>query len=83
MICCTKIMKIVGYALCLENTGYTVSLEVRKIYPILEAYKNDPDGYLRIVDESDEDYLYPAESFAVLNLSPAIENQIKQTLAMA
>jgi hypothetical protein len=75
-------MKIIGYALCLDNINYTVSLEVRKIYPIIEPYKNDPDGYLRIVDESEEDYLYPAEAFAVLNLSPTIEKQIEKSLAL-
>lgn len=32
-------MKIIGYALCLDNTDYTVSLEIRKIYPIVEPYK--------------------------------------------
>ncbi|CAN5338778.1 hypothetical protein BH20ACI1_BH20ACI1_31020 [soil metagenome] len=76
-------MKIIGYALCLENTGYTVSLEIRKIYPIVEPYKNDPNGYLRIIDESDEDYLYPSEAFAILDLSPQIERQIEQSLAAA
>lgn len=76
-------MKIIGYALCLDNINYTVSLELRKIYPIIEPHKNDPDGYLRIIDESDEDYIYPAEAFAVLNLSPTIEKQIENSLALA
>ncbi len=76
-------MKIIGYALCLDNVNYTVSLEIRKIYPVVEPYGNDPDGYLRIIDESDEDYIYPAEAFAVLELSPAVEQQIEQSLALA
>ena len=76
-------MKIVGYALCLNNTGYTVSLEVRKLYPIVEPDKNDIEGYLRIVDESGEDYLYSDERFAVLELSSAVEKQIRQSLALA
>lgn len=75
-------MKIIGYALCLDNINYTVSLELRKIYPIIEPYGNDPDGYLRIIDESDEDYIYPAEAFAVLDLSPTVEKQIRQSLAL-
>lgn len=76
-------MKIIGYALCLDNADYTVSLEIRKIYPIIKPLENDPDTYLRIVDESGEDYLYTDERFAVLDLSPTIEKQIKQTLAVA
>lgn len=77
------IMKIIGYALCLNNADYTVSLEIRKIYPIVEPVANDPHAYLRIVDESGEDYLYSDERFAVLDLPPVIEKQIKQTLAPA
>ena len=76
-------MKIIGYALCLNNTDYTVSLEVRKIYPIVEPDKNDIEGYLRIIDESGEDYLYSDERFAVLNLSPTIEKQIENSFALA
>ncbi|MET0751880.1 MAG: hypothetical protein ABWZ66_00790 [Pyrinomonadaceae bacterium] len=76
-------MKIIGYALCLDNTDYTVSLEIRKIYPIVEPDKNDVEGYLRIIDESGEDYLYSNERFAVLNLSPTIEKQIENSLALA
>jgi hypothetical protein len=76
-------MKIIGYALCLNNTDYTVSLELRKIYPIIEPHKNDPNSYLRIIDESGEDYLYSNKAFAVLNLSPTIEKQIEESLALA
>ena len=76
-------MKIIGYALCLNNSDYTVSLEVRKIYPIVEPDKNDVERYLRIIDESGEDYLYSDERFAVLNLSPTIEKQIENSLAHA
>lgn len=75
-------MKIIGYALCLDNTDYTVSLEVRKIYPIVEPYKNDSEGYLRIIDESGEDYLFSDERFVVLNLSPTIEKQLEKSLAL-
>jgi hypothetical protein len=48
------------FAVCVDNTGYPAALEVRKTYPML----SDPDaqkfGLLRFVDESGEDYLYPA-----------------------
>ncbi len=40
-----KFMKIIGYTLCLNNDDYTVSLEVRKIYPIIAPRGNDPEGY--------------------------------------
>jgi hypothetical protein len=74
-------MEIIGFALCLDNSGYEVSLEVRKMYPVVEPLDNDPTGYLRIVDESDEDYLYSEKAFAIINLSPQIEKRIKKSLS--
>ena len=47
-------------ALCLRNKGYEVSLERRKIYPVLPDRDAAAHGQLRIIDESWEDYLYPA-----------------------
>lgn len=76
-------MKVIGYAICLDNKGYTVSLELRRVYPIVEPYHNDPEGYLRIIDESGEDYLYSNKAFAVLNLSPTVEKQIENSFALA
>ena len=77
-------MKIIGYALCLNNTDYEMSLDVRKIYPIVEPEKNDTvEGFLRIIDESGEDYLYSDHRFAVVNLPPQIEKEIKKLLALA
>ena len=49
--------------ICLDNTGYEVSLERRKIYVALTDTKAERTGYLRIIDESGEDYLYPAQRF--------------------
>ncbi len=77
-------MKIIGYALCLDNADYEVSLDVRKDYPIIEPEKNDTvEGFLRIIDESGKDYLYSDKRFAVVNLSPQIEREIKKSLALA
>jgi hypothetical protein len=44
------------FAICLDNEGYEGSLELRKIYQVLPPESNDPKGYIRIVDESREDY---------------------------
>ena len=46
------------FAICLDNEGYEASLELRKIYQVLPPEDNDPKDYVRIVDESGEDYLY-------------------------
>lgn len=53
---------------CLSNEGYEVSLEPRKIYaalPDADAAKHDQ---IRVVDESGEDYLFPAALFAPVTL---------------
>ena len=52
------------FAVCIENTGYPASLELHKIYRIIPDADAARDGDVRIVDESGEDYLYPAEWFA-------------------
>jgi hypothetical protein len=56
------------FAVCLRNEGYEVSLEKRKIYEVLA----DPDAaehdQIRVIDESGEDYRYPEEFFAEIDL---------------
>ncbi|HWG70809.1 MAG TPA: hypothetical protein VN692_15450 [Steroidobacteraceae bacterium] len=54
--------------ICLDNAGYEVSLERRKIYVALPDTKAERSGYLRIIDESGEDYLYPASRFVAAEL---------------
>ena len=54
--------------ICLDNTGYEVSLERRKIYIAVSDVKAERTGYLRIIDESGEDYLYPAQRFVAAEL---------------
>lgn len=76
-------MKIIGYTLCLNNDDYTVSLEVRKIYPILAPLENDPNGYVRIIDESGEDYLYAESRFSPVKLSPKIRKQVEAQIFAA
>jgi hypothetical protein len=54
--------------ICLDSTGYEVSLERRKIYVALPDTKAEHAGYLRIIDESAEDYMYPAKRFVAAEL---------------
>ena len=53
---------------CLRNDGYEVSLERRKIYAALPDADAARHGQVRIIDESGEDYLFPASWFAALEL---------------
>lgn len=55
------------YVLCVENRDCE-DLEKRKIYRVLPDRTAAKDGYLRVVDESGEDYLYPASFFVPVRL---------------
>lgn len=69
------------FAICLDNEGYEASLELRKIYQVLPPESNDPRGYIRIIDESGEDYLYNAKAFESVQLPPRTERKVRATLA--
>ena len=57
---------------CLKNEGYPASLEVRKLYRVLDDPEAATHKLIRVVDESGEDYLYPADFFAPVELPNAI-----------
>jgi hypothetical protein len=56
-----------SFALCIENRECE-DLEKRKIYRVLPDGEAAKEGYLRIVDESGEDYLYPESYFILIEL---------------
>ncbi len=53
---------------CLSNEGYEVSLEPRKIYAALRDSEAASHDQLRVIDESGEDYLFPASLFAPVTM---------------
>jgi len=63
-------------ALCLRNKGYEVSLERRKIYQVIPDRDAEKHGQLRVIDESGEDYLYPATFFALIKLPPTLRRRV-------
>lgn len=54
--------------ICVNNSGYEVSLERRKIYVAIPDTRAEKMGQLRIIDESGEDYLYPKKLFVTVAL---------------
>ncbi len=56
-------------AVCVRNTGYPASLELRKTYEVLPDVKAAAHGLIRVIDESGEDYLYPKSFFVRLDLT--------------
>lgn len=66
------------FAVCVDDAEYPASLELHKIYRVIPDSDASMDGELRIVDESGEDYLYPAERFVVVDLPRSVEESLLQ-----
>lgn len=62
--------------ICLRNNGYEVSLERRKVYAALPDADAARHGQVRIIDESGEDYLFPATFFAPIELPQAVRRAV-------
>ena len=54
--------------ICIDNAGYEASLEIRKIYEVLNDRMAERLHQIRIIDESGEDYLYPEQYFAHIRI---------------
>ena len=66
-----------GFAVCLGNGGFAASLEVRKLYPFIDDPDAAANDLIRVVDESGEDYLYPARLFRKLALPGDIQRALR------
>jgi hypothetical protein len=62
-----------SYVLCVRNEGYPASLELRKLYPMVRDAAAAKQRLLRAIDESGEDYLYPADYFVVVRLPASVK----------
>jgi len=62
-----------SFVLCVRNHGYPASLEARKLYCVIRDASAVKHGLLRVVDESGEDYLYPADFFVALRLPASVK----------
>lgn len=64
------------FVICINNTEYAASLEVRKIYQAIPDDIAGAHGLLRVIDESGEDYLYPTTYFIPVSFPPSIHDAI-------
>ena len=69
------------FLLCVDNEGYEVSLERRKLYEKIPDKEAERHDQVRIIDESGEDYLYPANFFAPVRLSIQTKSRILEKAA--
>ena len=63
------------FVLCIRSEG-SDDLEPRKVYQVLPDRAAVRDGYVRVIDESGEDYLYPAEYFVRVKLPVAVSRRL-------
>lgn len=63
------------FVLCIKNDDCE-DLEIRKIYEVLLDESAAADGYLRIVDESGEDYLYPENYFYPVEIAANVRDSL-------
>lgn len=61
------------FVVCLKNEGDPMSLELCKIYQVIPDARATEHGLIRVIDESGEDYLYPADYFVPIELPQAVE----------
>lgn len=71
------------FAVCIKNAGYLASLELRKLYQVVDDPAAEDDGMLRVIDESGEDYLFSAEMFIMVPLPAAVEEAVLQAVETA
>ena len=64
------------YVVCIRNEGYAASLDIRKIYRVVEDREASERGLLRVVDETGEDYLFPGEFFMPIELTEAVRKAL-------
>ena len=64
------------FGLCLNNEGYPASLEVGKLYRVIPDDDAAVHGYIRVIDESGEDYAYTASRFHLMQLPIAVEKAL-------
>jgi hypothetical protein len=64
------------FVVCINNTDYSASLEIRKIYQVVPDSQANNHHQIRVIDESGEDYLYPSDYFMALELSEPLQQAL-------
>ena len=67
------------YVLCVDNEGYKASLVVRRVYRLLPDPEAGKRNLLRVIDESNDDYLFPADLFVPIKLPKPVRKKLAVT----
>jgi hypothetical protein len=63
------------FAVCIDNEGCD-DLQIWKLYRFLPDATAAEEDYLRLVDESGEDYLYPSRRFLIVEFSAPVAKKL-------
>jgi hypothetical protein len=61
------------FAICINDGGYVDDLKVRTVYQVLPDESAARSNYIRVIDETGEDYLYPANLFVPIEVPREVE----------
>ena len=67
-----------SFALCVEDGGLE-DLEARKLYQVVPDREAAREGYIRVVDESGEDYIYASDLFVPVRLPAAVVRRLRRS----
>jgi len=67
---------------CVNNKGYEASLEAGKLYRVIPDDEAASHGYIRVIDESGEDYGYSVSRFFSIAVPKALEKALAPTTAL-
>ena len=66
------------FAICIHNGEYAGTLELRKVYEVLEDSAAAQRSFIRVIDESGEDYLYPQAWFVPVAVPESVEQLLHE-----
>jgi hypothetical protein len=66
------------FAICIHNGEYAGTLELRKVYEVLDDPSAAKRNYMRVIDESGEDYVYPRSWFVTVTVPEDIEQLLHE-----
>lgn len=69
------------FVACVKNKDYPAALELRKLYQVVEDETAAKLHQIRVIDESGEDYLYPAEYFVPVQLPQSAKEAVRRSVS--
>ena len=71
-----RVARPTRFGVCTDNRGYPASLEVGKLYAVIPDAEAAKHGYIRVIDESGEDYLFAKSQFVFVDFPENVRRKI-------